>query len=278
MESVVQIRASKDEVAVWLIWPSRHQSVIRLSERIKTVRIVVLVSLLALALGWFFVRRDSAGRARIESQGQMAGEVARPDGSRTKAFLDKQRQRMIPSEAQVETIPAHLQPLMEVPGCRTFRPYWELLSKLTVEDKALLMREYRNRSSAADRSAISWALPVGFDPKQPWRFDLLKFLGGEQRVAYVRTRVHSEREQPARLELGTDDGVKAWLNGRLVHANNVARPLAVGSDTAEVTLQPGWNTLLLKITQNNLGWEFCARLIGRDGARLEGVRLNAPAE
>jgi len=103
---------------------------------------------------------------------------------------------------------------------------------------------------------------------------LLKALGGEQCVAYARTSICSEQEQPAVLELGTDDGVKVWLNGKLVHANNVARPLAVGSDKAPVSLKAGWNTLLLKITQNNLGWEYCARLVRPDGSRLEGLRCD----
>ena len=123
---------------------------------------------------------------------------------------------------------------------------------------------------------VKWrALPAGTDPKQPGLLDLLKFLGGEQRVAYVRTRVHSDQAQDARLELGSDDGVKVWLNGQVVHANNTARPVTVGSDKVRVTLKEGWNTLLLKITQNNQGWEFCARFAKPDGARLAGLRFDA---
>src|SRR5581483_1432401 len=56
------------------------------------------------------------------------------------------------------------------------------------------------------------ALPPGTDPKRPWVMDLLKTLGGQQCVAYVRTWIHSEQPRDAILELGSDDGVKAWLN------------------------------------------------------------------
>jgi HEAT repeat protein len=117
--------------------------------------------------------------------------------------------------------------------------------------------------------AVAWmTLPDSSSPRHPGIVDLLKSLGGEQCVAYLRTAVYSPVQQPARLELGTDDGVKAWLNGSLVHAHNIARPLTIGSDQMAVMLQSGWNTLLLKITQNNLGWEFSARFVQPDGARL----------
>jgi HEAT repeat protein len=124
--------------------------------------------------------------------------------------------------------------------------------------------------------AASWKnLPAGSDPKRPWLMDLLKPLGGEQCVAYALTWVHSEQEQPARLEIGADDGVKVWLNQELVHANNVARALQPGSDKVNVTLKAGWNPLLLKITQLNQGWEFCARFVRPDGSHLEGLRFEA---
>ena len=40
-------------------------------------------------------------------------------------------------------------------------------------------------------------------------------------------------------------------------------------------LAQGWNTLLLKVTQNNLGWGFCVRLAAPDGGRLPGIRVEA---
>ncbi|MCX8156111.1 MAG: HEAT repeat domain-containing protein [Verrucomicrobiae bacterium] len=129
----------------------------------------------------------------------------------------------------------------------------------------------------AQAAGIAWQpLPAGADPKRPYVMDVLKALGGEQRVAYLRTQVFSEKEQPARLEFGSDDGVKIWLNGRQVAALNVARPLTPGSDKADLTLQAGWNTLLIKLTQNNLGWEFCARLVKPDGTRLTGLKYRLP--
>jgi len=128
---------------------------------------------------------------------------------------------------------------------------------------------------APDAPDVPWrTLPASSDPARPWSMDLLKFLGGEQCVAYARTWIYSPREQPARMEIGSDDGAKIWLNNKLVHANNTARPLQPGQDKADVVLKQGWNPLLIKVTQNNLGWEFCLRLTQPDGSRIEALRAS----
>jgi hypothetical protein len=33
--------------------------------------------------------------------------------------------------------------------------------------------------------------------------------------------------------------------------------------------------LLLKVTQNNLGWEFCAKLLKPDGSHLDGLKVES---
>jgi HEAT repeat protein len=119
------------------------------------------------------------------------------------------------------------------------------------------------------------SLPAGTDPKRPGVMDLLKAFGGEQCVAYARTWLRSDQEGPAVLELGSDDGVKVWLNDKQVYALNIARPLQPGSDKVDLQLHSGWNLLLLKITQNNQGWEFCARLRKTDGTRFSSVQCEA---
>jgi len=55
------------------------------------------------------------------------------------------------------------------------------------------------------------------------------------------------------LELGSDDGVKIWLNGSQIYALNTARPLQPGSDKVNLTLRAGWNLLVAKVTQTTWG-------------------------
>ena len=103
--------------------------------------------------------------------------------------------------------------------------------------------------------------------------DLDERLGGKDRVAYLHAEVWSEAERKARLELGSDDGVKAWLNSSVVHENNTNRGISPGQDETEVTLEKGWNTLLLKITQGGGNWAASARFRAVGGGKLEGLRI-----
>jgi len=84
---------------------------------------------------------------------------------------------------------------------------------------------------------------------------LLKALdGGEQRVAYLRASLEWPSEQQVTLRIGSDDGVKLWVNGQLVHANNVARAFTADQDSAVAVFKKGENLILMKITQNNMPW------------------------
>jgi HEAT repeat protein len=100
-----------------------------------------------------------------------------------------------------------------------------------------------------------------------------KIFGGNDRVAYLKTQLASVKEQDAVLELGSDDGIKVWLNGQVVHANNATRPCAPGQDKANVKLKQGANTLLLKITQGGGEWSACCRVCAPDGKPLDGVTV-----
>jgi len=98
-------------------------------------------------------------------------------------------------------------------------------------------------------------MPAGEDPAQPYYLDLLKALnGGEQRVAYLRTKLQWPEEQQVKLWIGSDDGCKMWVNGEVVHSNNIARPFTIDQDTATATLKQGENIIMMKVTQNNLPW------------------------
>lgn len=119
--------------------------------------------------------------------------------------------------------------------------------------------------------------PLESEAQDAWRINLLLNgpLAGDDRAAYLFTRIHSPVEQPARLELGSDDGLKAWLNDELIHANNALRGVRLGDDQVAVTLRAGWNRLLLKVTNDGGGWAACARLRAPDGSRLNDVYAEA---
>ena len=130
----------------------------------------------------------------------------------------------------------------------------------------------------SEQDAAWRPLPPRSRTKEPWMLDLAGTLGGEHCVGYVRTWIHSERDQAGRLEIGVDDGVKVWLGSKVVYGNNSAGAAVAGEEKVEVALKQGWNFLMLKIVQHTGPWEFCARLCSTDGGRLEGLRVDPTYE
>jgi hypothetical protein len=127
-----------------------------------------------------------------------------------------------------------------------------------------------------DASNDDWRpQPVHDDPRHAWLIDLLGSVGGDNRAAYLRTRILCEAECDARLELGSDDGVKVWLNEEVVHSNNALRGVSRGADVVPIHLRAGWNTLMLKVTNNGGGWGVCVRLRDPAGKPLPNVRVDA---
>lgn len=92
------------------------------------------------------------------------------------------------------------------------------------------------------------------------------FPGKTDCAAYLKTEIVSPQDCNATLLLGSDDGVKAWLNGAVVHSNNTDRNAVPDQDSAPIKLKKGKNVLMLKITQGGGGWLACARVVGPNEA------------
>jgi hypothetical protein len=152
---------------------------------------------------------------------------------------------------------------------------WQVAGPFAREGKdgqALFEVEFPPEQTGA--SGVKWQLmPAGQLKTRPWQLDLGALYGGVHRVAYARTCLYSEIQQPARLEFGSDDGLKAWFNGQVVLNANRGGDVAPAAEKVAVTLQKGPNPLLLKVTQWTAGWGFCARVAKPDGSPIQGVRV-----
>ncbi len=104
------------------------------------------------------------------------------------------------------------------------------------------------------------------------------FRPNDQCLAYALCWVKSPAPRPAALRVGSDEGVKAWWNGRLVLSRDVQRACGLDQDTAGIRLRAGWNRLLLKITDQTGPWGFRVRITKPDGSPLEGLRVSAARE
>jgi len=96
-------------------------------------------------------------------------------------------------------------------------------------------------------------------------------------MAYLKTVVSAPDDSDALLLLGTDDGVKAWVNGVVVHTNNINRGAVPDQDIAPIRLKKGGNELMLKVTQGGGGWGAQARIVGTDARPIAGLRVEPGA-
>ena len=94
-------------------------------------------------------------------------------------------------------------------------------------------------------------------------------------IAYLYREVVADADARVTFEFGSDDGLKLWLNGRLLIDADVYRGLNVQDHVIELPLQAGRNTLMAKVTQGVGGWDFQmrpkvdARLIAQLEYRLD---------
>lgn len=109
--------------------------------------------------------------------------------------------------------------------------------------------------------------------RQDGFIDFLPHFGQNNRCVYLRVNLVVPETTEALFEIGSDDGVKGWLNGNVVHENNVNRAFVPFEDAFTATLLEGTNTLMLKITQGGGGWAANARVRATDGTPLPGLNF-----
>ena len=73
-------------------------------------------------------------------------------------------------------------------------------------------------------------------------------------VAYGLISVESPREQQTQVFVGSDDAVKVWLNGELVHEEHVDRGAHDYQSNSPVTLKQGRNLLLVAVYERGGAW------------------------
>jgi len=115
-------------------------------------------------------------------------------------------------------------------------------------------------------------IPVGKDGYEAGMINLQKFFGTEQCIAYLKTNVWSQKSQKVLFELGSDDGIKVWLNGKRIHKKNIMRGHTQAEDIVEVYFKKGWNSVLMKITQGIGGWGASLVITDPEGEPIEGLK------
>jgi hypothetical protein len=122
-------------------------------------------------------------------------------------------------------------------------------------------------SSITGETAIAFDLPVeSGDSTLSWKsvtankkgyVNLGREIGSPHfAAAYAYAEVESIHGRETVVRCGSDDGIKIWLNGKVVHENDVQRGFVAGQDEAAIFLQEGINRFVIKVTNVVGGWGF----------------------
>lgn len=75
-------------------------------------------------------------------------------------------------------------------------------------------------------------------------------------VAYAYRTMESDTDKTVQISLGSNDGVKLWLNGELLLSSKTSRVARPRDELVTFPLKKGTNTVLVKIDQLGGGWGF----------------------
>jgi len=84
-------------------------------------------------------------------------------------------------------------------------------------------------------------------------------------TAYAVCWVHSEKETTTIVEFGMDDIGMVWLNRDAIISQSTWGRARPGMVTKKVILLPGWNEVLVKVTNRSGSWGFWLEMIAPDG-------------
>jgi hypothetical protein len=88
----------------------------------------------------------------------------------------------------------------------------------------------------------------------------------------------SPTERQVTLSVGSDDGTRAWLNGKEIANRLIYRSASPDTDRYPCTLAAGVNALLFKVNNDVGGHALVARFLDDSGRPVRdlGVRLSPP--
>jgi len=97
---------------------------------------------------------------------------------------------------------------------------------------------------------------ANFAPKdwRPYNLELDKpvdgIIGRENAAAYLRTKMTVAKDQTVTFRLGSDDAIRVWVNGTVVHEKKILRSLTTPPDEVKIALKAGVNDFQVEIVNS----------------------------
>jgi hypothetical protein len=140
---------------------------------------------------------------------------------------------------------------------------WQLLGPFDNTDRAGFDTAYPPEAgvdlaasyTGADGGAIRWE---AYELGKTGYVDLTRAIRPDDvpGVAYAYRTIEADVDKTIQVSMGTNDGVKLWLNGELLLSSKASRVARPGDELVALPLKRGTNTVLLKIDQLGGGWGF----------------------
>ncbi len=109
-------------------------------------------------------------------------------------------------------------------------------------------------------STYSWQLVKSREPV----VDFINLFGQrDYATAYALAEIKMDAPAKVLIGVGSDDGIKIFVNGKLVHNNWIGRGTVADDDLVVLDLQKGSNQVLVKVQNMSYGWSFTMRKIGK---------------
>jgi tetratricopeptide (TPR) repeat protein len=122
---------------------------------------------------------------------------------------------------------------------------------------------------------ITWA--TGQDRNTDGHFNLTELYDMSSfATAYGLIYIKSPDERKVQVRIGSDEACKFWLNDKLIWQHYIKRDAVADRDIMTVVLHPGYNKILLKITNTDLDWGFYFRVTDKNGYGYSAIEFISP--
>jgi cysteine-rich repeat protein len=121
------------------------------------------------------------------------------------------------------------------------------------------------QSAAPDAIGLRWQAAVERDAHL--NFNEV-FSSPAPHAAYALVYVRSPDARAAQLRLGSDDGVRVWVNDVEVFERGTCRGASADQDRVDIELEPGLNRVRFMVQDGGGGWGLYGRIVDAAGAAM----------
>jgi hypothetical protein len=147
----------------------------------------------------------------------------------------------------------------------------EEIDKQQVADEAKLAPKEGDKALAKNKE-MTWKKITHKD----YYFDVNEILGDSHMgvagyfVCYVES---AEEQKDVKLQMGSNDQGKVYLNEKPVITFTETRTIEKDSNAETVTLNKGVNKVVFKVINDSNNWQGCIRFTNKDGKPLSGLKI-----